>query len=69
MRGRSRFGAVRTEVCGHSIPVHPIPRNCYGLERAGRVKDGAAAERSEGILDAREHSNMIIARGMGRSIF
>ena len=46
----------------------PIPLNSDQLERAGRVKGGAAAERSEGTLDAPEHSNMLTARGMGRSV-
>jgi hypothetical protein len=38
------------------------------LERAGQVKDGAAAEPREGILDVVEHSNIVILRGMGRSV-
>jgi hypothetical protein len=38
------------------------------LERAGRVKGGAAAERSEDTLDAPEHSNRL-TKGNGRSDF
>ena len=34
------------------------------MEGAGRVKGGAAAERSEGTLDAREHSELLAPWGM-----
>ena len=49
-------------------PFPPISLNCHELERAGRVKGGAAAERSEDTLDAPEHSNRL-AKGNGCSDF
>jgi hypothetical protein len=41
------------------LSFRPFPVTATKLERAGRVKGGAAAERSEDTLDAPEHSNRL----------
>ena len=41
------------------MPGRRIARHCNDLERAGRVKGGADAERSEGTLEATEHSETV----------
>lgn len=65
----SQYEVICAEARAHEVRVLAIPRNCNGLERAGRVKGGAAAERSEGTLDATEHSNRLTTRGIGWSTF
>jgi hypothetical protein len=52
------------EARGTEFHFGPFPLKCNELERAGRVKGGAAAERSEGTLEAPEHSDILMRRGM-----
>ena len=69
---RLRFGvrpSVKAATGSNLLPFLPISLNCHELERAGRVKGGAAAERSEGTLDAPEHSNRLIKGNGGRPDF
>ncbi len=65
---RSPLWASSRRVCVCGMPESPIPCRCRHLEGAERVKGGVAAERSEGTLDSREHSNILEHRGMGRSV-
>lgn len=49
---------------GAAITTRRFPRGCQHLERAGRVKGGAAGARRARTLDASEHSRTIRRRGI-----
>ena len=74
--GRPRCALARAltpraweDACRHLSTLRPISLNCHELKRAGRVKGGAAAERSEGTLDAPEHFNRLTKGNGGAPIF
>ena len=50
-------------VASREVKSPPFPCRCNGLERAVRVQGGVAAERSEGTLDAHEHSEILGTEG------
>ena len=58
-RGDRHSVGLSCAVCSAAFPV-----SAKDGESGGRVKGGEAAERSEGTLDALEHSHSLTRRGM-----